>query len=117
MDFVNEKTPDGNWQTIDKDQGIILTKLEGGRSEYPYRFRLEIRGRQPVEFETYQKREQPRIHQHDGSFIITWKEINVFADLDEFLTQAITESLKKYGFCGLDSPESKDIVKVEFMPR
>ena len=105
MAFVNEELSDFDYRTIDKERGIILTKLEGGRSEYPFRFRLEMSDRAPVEFQAYRKFFQ------DEQTVI-WSDVKVFAPVDESLKEIIIQALKRRGFAASD--QWKDNTQVVF---
>ena len=44
MVFVNERTEDGHWQTIDRENDVVLTKVSGPDPEGRYKWGLQYKG-------------------------------------------------------------------------
>ncbi|UJP04802.1 MAG: hypothetical protein LZF61_08040 [Nitrosomonas sp.] len=109
MGFVNERLENHQRQTIDRERGIVLKRVEGGGPGNDYRFHLAL-----PEGDVYFRAHQ-RFHQAEGH--IEWFILQTYAP-DHIkqdkarLRGLITEAMDAYGFSA--SKEDNDRVTVTF---
>lgn len=103
MVFVNEKTADGRWQTIDKEREAVLTKVSGPNIEGRYDCELTWRGH-VVKLAGYPVR---KIHGNPKlgeayQYEMNWRFPQVYIPLAlhekrKEVLKLITEALEAYG--------------------
>ncbi|MBP6367333.1 MAG: hypothetical protein KBA82_12205 [Nitrosomonas sp.] len=97
MGFVNERLENHEWQTIDRERGIVLKKVSGPGPDSYFKFNLIFEG-EGVNFSAYQKMKQLK----DGDEI-EWQVLEIYAPSHikqdkSRLHELITEALDAYGF-------------------
>lgn len=105
MGFVNERLENYEWQTIDRERGIILKKESGPGSDSYFKFNLTFEG-ESINFSAYQKLKQLE----DGDEI-EWQVLEIYAPPhfkqgQSKLHGLIAEALNAYGFAS-----SREFVK------
>ncbi|TXI18288.1 MAG: hypothetical protein E6Q62_07035 [Nitrosomonas sp.] len=99
MGFVNERLENHEWQTIDRERGIVLKRIGGGMPQEPFEFNLNIAG-ENVNFSANHK--MANLEKEKG-YDLEWKVIVIYAS--PHLKQEkirlhglIAEALDAYGF-------------------
>lgn len=99
MGFVNERLENHEWQTIDRERGIVLKKESGPGSDSYFKFNLAFEG-ESINFTAYQK--IISLGREKG-YDIEWQVLAIYAapqvkqDKSK-LHGLITEALDAYGF-------------------
>ena len=114
MGFVNEKTEDGKWQTIDRERNIILRKIGGGMPQVPMDFSLDVNG-QEFKFQAFQHNETLKNGYH-----VKWRVVKIYAPVSlklkkDEIHQLIEEALHGYGFAS--SHQNVETLTVTFISR
>ena len=115
MAFVNERTEDGQWQTIDRERDVVLKYLGGGRPQEPMNFEIVIDG-VPIKFQALQKTETL----HDiKKMNVVWDVWRVFIPptietSKEQIFRTIEEAL--HGFGTSASTKNVASLNVNFLP-
>ncbi len=98
MGFVNERLENYEWQTIDRERGIVLREVSGpGPEKSPHKFNLIFSG-ESVNFLAYQK-----INQLKDGYEIEWQVLEIYAPPhvkqdQSKLHRLIAEALDTFGF-------------------
>lgn len=108
MAFVNERTEDGKWQTIDRERNIVLKKV-GAHPDYPTEFEIIIDDK-VFFFEAWQKNKPLfDIKKYDIEWNVVSK--NIVQQKPE-LQRIIEEALHAFG--SASSTENVATLKVTF---
>ncbi len=112
MPFVNERTEDGQWQTIDRDRGVIL--LYDGRlgADHPYNFFFKFEDA-TLRVEAFRRLQT----QSNNKYLITWNIVGLhipehLADKTEEIKDLLSEAFDVCGF--LFNRKYAEAVNVEF---